>query len=172
MTNNIIILAMPLFAPVVKLRKHSATSPTCLPPSTPLATCSTTNLSAAELNNNNTSFYHQSVPSGADASCPPPSSSNPEYQHQPYSAPSAPVQSTPPVYAYNQQVSQPSAASDEPKRHRPWQSCVHLPGSLSQTLHDAGDLAYEVHDQMIGSTNLEGLRCRLAETRQCHHGER
>ncbi|KKA19128.1 hypothetical protein T310_6919 [Rasamsonia emersonii CBS 393.64] len=94
---------MPLFAPVVKLRKHSATSPTCLPPSTPLATCSTTNLSAAELNNNNTSFYHQSVPSGADASCPPPSSSNPEYQHQPYSAPSAPVQSTPPVYAYNQQ---------------------------------------------------------------------
>ncbi|KAL1964935.1 hypothetical protein VTN77DRAFT_6288 [Rasamsonia byssochlamydoides] len=152
------MLTMPLFG---KHRKHSSSRPphsfhslaSPLSATTLLATDSTINLCAASppQRQGTTHFY------------PPP---NPNLPYQPYSSPPVaapapalgPVQPSPPVLPYNQPVSYPPAPpEDPPKRPSPWQSCVNLSGSLSRTFHDAGDLAYDLHDHVIGSTKLTGL---------------
>jgi hypothetical protein len=65
----------------------------------------------------------------------------------PYPPPNLPYQPYSP-YAYNQQISVPPPP---PTGNPAKQSCWSLSGSISQTLYDAGDLAYGLHDQITGS---------------------
>lgn len=51
-------------------------------------------------------------------------------------------------------------------QQRPWASAVNLPGAISQTLHDAGDLAYDLHDQWLGGPlpPMPGITSSLFQT--------
>lgn len=74
-------------------------------------------------------------------------------QPLPYQTQSVPA--TPNVYTYNphQHVyyqSPPQASATLlPPQQKPWQSCVNL-GAITQTLNDAGDLAYNLHGRIVG----------------------
>jgi hypothetical protein len=79
-----------------------------------------------------------------------------------YSIPLPPPANNPhPIYPTPQSYPQ------QPIQQRPWASAVNLPGAISQTLYDAGDLAYNLHDQWLGGPPLPalpGLQLSLFDT--------
>jgi hypothetical protein len=60
----------------------------------------------------------------------------------------------------------PQSYPQQPIQQRPWASAINLPGAISQTLYDAGDLAYNLHGQWLGGPPppLPGFTVNLFDT--------